>query len=82
MDDGFKVGNGIGLCTESFTLLEVEMLQNVLISKFNLIVTIRERKTSGGKLGYRLFISSKSRDNLISLVSSYFIPSMKYKLGL
>jgi hypothetical protein len=41
MDDGFKVGNGIGLCTESFSLLEVETLQNVLISKFNLIVTFK-----------------------------------------
>jgi hypothetical protein len=27
MDDGFKSGNGIDLCTESFTLAEVELLK-------------------------------------------------------
>ena len=54
----------------------------VLEFKFGLTVTIQNRKTSGGTLGYRLYISSKSRDKLLSLVKSYFIPSMNYKLGL
>jgi len=81
MDDGFKYGNGIGLCTESFTLAEVELLKKVLEIKFGLTVTIRIRITSGGTIGYRLYISSKSRDKLLSLVKSYFIPSMNYKLG-
>jgi len=82
MDDGFKSGNGIGLCTESFTLAEVELLKKVLEFKFGLTVTIRIRNTSGGTLGYRLSISSKSREKLLSIVKSYFIPSMNYKLGL
>jgi hypothetical protein len=84
MDDGFKSGNGIGLSTESFTKAEVELLKKVLEFKFGLTVTIQNRNTSGGTLGYRLYISSRnrSRDKLLSLVKSYFIPSMKYKLGL
>ena len=82
MDDGFKYGNGIGLCTESFTLAEVELLKKVLEFKFGLTVTIQIRNTSGGTLGYRLYISSKSRDKLLSLVRFCLIPSMKYKLGL
>jgi hypothetical protein len=82
MDDGFKSGNGICLCTESFTIAEVELLKKVLEFKFGLTVTIQIRNTSGGTLGYRLYISSKSRDKLLSLVKSYFIPSMNYKLGL
>lgn len=82
MDDGFNYGNGVCLCTESFSLAEVELLKKVLESKFELIVTIQNRKTSGGSVGYRLRISSKSRDNLLSLVRSYFIPSMNYKLGI
>jgi F0F1-type ATP synthase delta subunit len=82
MDDGFKSGNGIVLCTESFTLAEVELLKKVLESKFDLIVTIQNRKTSSGIEGFRVRISSKSRDKLLSLVQPYFIPSMNYKLGL
>jgi hypothetical protein len=82
MDDGFKSGKGIVLCTESFSLAEVELLKKVLESKFELIVTIQNRKTSPGNVGYRLYISSKSRDKLLSLVQPYFIPSMNYKLGL
>jgi hypothetical protein len=65
-DDGFKYGNGIVLCTESFTLAEVELLKKVLEFKFGLTVTIQIRNTSGGMLGYRLYISSKSRDMLLS----------------
>ena len=82
MEDGFKSGNGVSLITESFTLAEVELLKKVLESKFELIVTIQNRQTSAGNKGYRLRISSLSRDNLLSLVKSYFIPSMNYKLGL
>lgn len=55
MDDGFKHGNGIVLSTESFSLAEVELLKNVLKSKFDLAVTIQNRKTSGGNVGYRDF---------------------------
>ena len=65
-DDGFKYGNGIVLCTESFTLAEVELLKKVLEFTFGLTVTIQIRNTSGGMLGYRLYISSKSRDMLLS----------------
>jgi hypothetical protein len=82
MDDGYNHGNGIILATESFTLAEVELLKKVLESKFNLTVTIQNRNTSGGSVGYRLRISSKSRDKLLLLVRSYFTPSMNYKLGL
>jgi hypothetical protein len=82
MDDGFKNGNGVGLCTESFTLEEVELLKKVLENKFKLLVTLRIRKTSTGKIGYRLFISSKSREILLNLVKPYFISSMYYKLDI
>ena len=80
MDDGFKKGQGIGLCTESFTTLEVELLRDILISKFELTVTLQVRHSSGGRKGYRLYISGESREKLLSLVRPYFIPSMLYKL--
>jgi hypothetical protein len=56
LDDGFKSGNGICLSTESFTLAEVELLKKVLEFKFGLTVTIQNRNTSGGTLGYRLIL--------------------------
>src|ERR1700722_13841679 len=82
MDDGFRQGKGIGLCTESFSLTEVNLLSDVLQSKFDLVTTINPRKKSGGGIGYRLFISGKADtfNKLRSLVRPYFIPSMIYKL--
>ena len=82
MDDGYNHGNGIILATESFTLAEIELLKKVLEFKFDLIVTIQNRTNSSGVKGFRLRISSKSHDKLLSLVKSHFIPSMYYKLSL
>ena len=43
MDDGYKSGNGICLSTESFTLSEVELLRDILITKFDLVVNLQVR---------------------------------------
>ena len=77
MDDGFKSGKGMGLST---ALQEIELLKCALESKFGLKFTVQIRHSSGGSLGHRLHISSKSR--VLSLVQSHFINSMNYKLGL
>lgn len=82
MDDGFKVNNGVGLATESFTEEEVDRLKLVLENKFGLLVTKNPRKTKSDLSRFRLFISAKSRKNLHSLVLPYFIPQMLYKLNL
>ena len=82
MDEGYKHGKGIVLCTESFSLDEVELLKKVLEFKFELKVTIQKRQSSGGRLGYRLYISSKSFDQLLSIIQPAFIPSINYKLGI
>ena len=82
MDDGFSKGKGIGLCTESFTLAEVELLSKAFKSKFDLVTTINVRHMSGGRTGYRLFISGakENYNKLRSIVRPFFIPSMYYKL--
>lgn len=82
MDDGFRSGNGVVLCTDSFTLIEVESLKKVLEFKFDLIVTIQNRTSSSGAKDFRLRINGKSHDKLLSLIKSHFILSMYYKLGL
>lgn len=82
MDDGFSKGKGIGLCTEFFTLAEVELLSKALKSKFDLVTTINVRHISGGRTGYRLLISGAKENytKLRSIVRPFFIPSMCYKL--
>lgn len=82
MDDGFKVNNGVGLATESFTEEEVDRLKFILESKFGLLVTKNPRKTKSDLKRFRLFISAKSRKKLHSLVLPFFIPNMLYKLNL
>lgn len=49
MDDGFKVGNGVGLATESFGEKEIDRLKSVLENKFGLLVYKRPLITSGGR---------------------------------
>lgn len=47
MDDGYRKGNGIVLCTNNFTLLEVQLLVNVLKEHFALDATINIRNQKG-----------------------------------
>lgn len=81
MYDGFKGGNGIVLSTESFTLAEVELLKKVLVSKFELIVTIQNRKT-GQLKELDSVLEENYGINNCQLIIPYIIPSMIYKLGL
>lgn len=47
MDDGYTSGNGVILCTDSFTLAEVELLLSVLIIKFKLIASLHRKNRPG-----------------------------------
>ena len=69
---------GLVLCTDSFTIEEVVRLVNVLIVRYDLICTIRTNKLGQ----YRIYISAKSMDKLISIVLPYMDDSMLYKLKL
>jgi hypothetical protein len=46
MDDGYKSGKGIYICTESFSLSEIDFLINILKSKFDLQCS--RHKTNNG----------------------------------
>jgi len=81
-DDGTRNGNGLVLCTECYTLAEVELLICVLRDNFGLKANIQKRNQKGKFIGWRIYITSENRAKLISLVKPYFIPSMLYKLGL
>lgn len=82
MQDGsfHKISKGVVLCTDSFTKVEVELLQSVVQKNFNLICTIQ--KAPGKNLNSRIYISAKSLPILRKLVQSHFHSSMLYKLGI
>jgi hypothetical protein len=77
MDDGYNSLNGLYLCSESFTKSENEMLIKVLETKFNLACGLHKHTN-----GFRIYIKSNSKLDLIKLVKPYFIPSLYYKLSI
>lgn len=82
MGDGFLHSQGVAIiCTESFTKEGVELLIAALDSKFGIKASLSKRTSSSGTVGFRIRISKVSMDNLITLVTPYFIPEMLYKLG-
>lgn len=77
MDDSYKSGKGLYICTESFTLIEMDFLINILKSKFDLECS-KHKYTNG----YRIYVHSTSKDKLIGLVKPYFVQHFYYKLDL
>lgn len=86
MGDGYWDSHSktIDICTDNFTLSEVELLISVLKDKFNLLCTTKRRIKANKEVCWRIRFSRKSENisNLISLVQPYFIPSMLYKLNI
>ena len=86
MGDGFwdTTAKTVVICTDNFTLKEVELLISVLYEKFGLISTVQKRTKANKEVCWRIRFSSKSEniDKLRNLVQPYFIPSMLYKLNI
>ena len=78
-DDGFwnKIGRFITLCTDSFTLIEVELLIDALNKNFNLKCYKCKYKNN-----YRIIIPSYSISTLQNLIAIHMPPMMKYKINL
>jgi hypothetical protein len=77
MGDGTKHGNGLVICTDSFTICEVVTLINVLTIRYNLDCSVFNK---GGN--YRIYIRSGSIPLLRTIIVPYFHSSMLYKIGL
>jgi hypothetical protein len=81
MGDGYwdNTENTIFLCTENFTLEDIQTLLNILRIKFQLVVGTTKR----GK-GFRLRFSKRELNirKLRALVQPHMHPSMMYKLGI
>jgi hypothetical protein len=80
-DDGQLVKNGgITLCTDNYTLSEVELLIKALVNKYNIKCTIHYKKSSTDRIYYRIYISKSSLDNIKPLIIPYIYESFCYKL--
>jgi hypothetical protein len=83
-DDGYWSEGTLFLCTDSFTLAEVNLLIQALETKFGLKAGLKRRIQANGKVCYRIRISSKAANiaKLRVIVSPFMLPSMIYKIGL
>ncbi|MBV8801665.1 MAG: hypothetical protein JO131_01625 [Gammaproteobacteria bacterium] len=75
-DGAYVKGGGLYLHTQSFSLLENEMLVNVLTTKFNCKCKIHMQRELP-----IIYISARSMKNLIPLLIPHFPKSMLYKLS-
>lgn len=72
MDDGAKSGNSYILCTNSFSLNDIEIIQRVLLNKFEIEITVQASNI--------IRIRSNSINKFLNLIQPYIIPSMQYKI--
>lgn len=79
MGDGIRVkGKGVVLCTDSYTKEHVDLLVNVLNTKFGLTCTIQQHRANQ----FRIYIVKSSVEKLRDIVKPFIIPTMLYKIGL
>jgi len=80
--DGYFTDGSLKICTDNFTIEEVERLIEVLQAKYGIKATINQRTNPDGAIKWRIRISKLSMDKLIRIVRPHIIPEMLYKLGL
>lgn len=78
MDDGGKVGSGLKISTNCFTLEENNYLIYLLKNLYNIDATLHK---TGYVNQYNIYIPSKSMPILVNIIKPYIIPSMYYKFG-
>lgn len=86
MDDGgwVKGSKSVRIATNNFRVEEVQLLANILKTKYDLNCTIQKLSKKGNtpKDKYSIYIKVESMPKLRKLVVPFIIPSMKYKLGI
>lgn len=79
MDDGCLYKNkGLKICSNGFTLKDVQSLSDLLKSKYSLNTSIHK---TGIVNQYVLYIPKSSLDDLIKIVKPYIHPTMYYKIN-
>lgn len=85
-DDGTDQKGYLKLCTDSFSILDLKVLQEVLKEKFDIdtLMHCAGNKDKNGNLilhQNRLQITGESMPRLIELIKDVYPPSMRYKFG-
>ena len=83
MDDGQQVKRGgVTLCTDSFEIEEVNVLQEALKDKFNLLTNIHKKKKGETGIIYnRIYIPKAGLDEIKPNILPYIHNSMLYKIN-
>ena len=74
--DGLAVRHGLFICTDSYKLVDVVRLMNVLIIKYRLECTLRYHTPTQP----RVYIRERSMPILRDLVRPFMVKSMFYKI--
>jgi len=81
-DDGQQVKEGgITLCTDNYTLAEVEILIKALSNRYNFECSIHKKKGKSEKIYNRIYIKKNSLNNVKPLIIPYMHRSFLYKLN-
>ena len=75
-----KQKGGITLCTDNYTLEEVNVLIDVLKDNFNANCSIHNKKGKSGRLYHRIYIKKNSFELIKPLIREYIHKSFMYKL--
>ena len=73
---------GIILHLNNFTLIEVNRIQSILLSKYDLSSYLVKTPHSDKDRGYILKIPARNINKVRELVSDHIYPTLKYKIGL
>jgi hypothetical protein len=77
MGDGSRQNEGLNLSVYAFTSSDIDLLIKALNFNFNVEITLHKTDK-----GYRIYINKSSTNILKPIVLEYFVPSIKYKMGL
>ena len=77
MDDGSYQKGRIDISTYSFSLKEINRLQEALLKVFN----VEARYYKDRDKGFRMYFNQENTRRVIEVIRLYIIPSMRYKIG-
>lgn len=85
MDDGSLKwsghSNAMRICTESFSVDGVKLIQKVFKNKYNIDTNLEKKTLSDGTFGQRISIPEKSSEKFRELIQEYLVDCMKYKVS-
>lgn len=73
--------NAMRICTENFTLQEVQLLQACIYQLYNIQTSLNKKTLSDGTVGYRIYIPEGSSTAYRKVIEPYLIKCMCYKVS-